>query len=293
MSSTYTTNLHLELQGTGDNSGTWGGVLNSNVFQIIDDAIGNVQTISLSGTDVTLTTSQTQKNAFILTGALIANVSVIWPSINRTAFVINNTTGAYTVTLKAGTPSATVVIQQGARRFVVVATNNVYAQTQADIGDMKEIGGSSPQAGWLLCYGQAISRTTYSALFNEIGTAYGIGDGSTTFNLPDRRGRVAAGRDDMGGSSAGRLTSTTMSPDGTTLGATGGEQTHTLVTSEMPSHRHGLPQTLNATTFPPVAGSGVAGFATTSTTESAGGDGAHNNTQPTIIHNVVIYTGVV
>ena len=67
-------------------------------------------------------------------------------------------------------------------------------------------GGSAP-SGWLLCYGQAISRTTYAALFSAIGTVYGSGDGSTTFNVPDLRGRVIAGQDDMGGTSADRLTS--------------------------------------------------------------------------------------
>lgn len=56
-----------------------------------------------------------------------------------------------------------------------------------------------------MCFGQAVSRTTYAALFAAIGTAYGAGDGSTTFNVPDMRGRVAAGKDDMGGTAAGRL----------------------------------------------------------------------------------------
>lgn len=54
-----------------------------------------------------------------------------------------------------------------------------------------------PSSNWVLCYGQAISRTTYAVLFTRLGTTYGVGDGSTTFNVPDLRGRVAAGRDDM------------------------------------------------------------------------------------------------
>jgi microcystin-dependent protein len=66
-----------------------------------------------------------------------------------------------------------------------------------------------------------VSRASYAGLFAVIGTAHGAGDGSTTFHLPDLRGRVAAGKDDMGGSSAARLNSMSS----TTLGASGGAQT--------------------------------------------------------------------
>jgi microcystin-dependent protein len=72
-------------------------------------------------------------------------------------------------------------------------------------GVMVPYAGSSAPTGWLLCFGQAVSRSTYAALFTAIGTTYGAGDGSTTFNLPDARGRVIAGKDDMGGSAASRL----------------------------------------------------------------------------------------
>jgi microcystin-dependent protein len=66
--------------------------------------------------------------------------------------------------------------------------------------------GSTADPGYLLCYGEAVSRTTYAALFARLGTTYGSGDGSTTFNLPDYRGRVLGGIDNMGGTAAGRLT---------------------------------------------------------------------------------------
>lgn len=75
-------------------------------------------------------------------------------------------------------------------------------------GTVLPFAGSTAPDGWLLCYGQAVSRTTYAVLFAVIGTTYGIGDGSTTFNVPDLRGRVAAGKDDMGGSAAGVITKT-------------------------------------------------------------------------------------
>jgi len=73
----------------------------------------------------------------------------------------------------------------------------------------------------LLCFGQAISRTAYAGLFAIWARPMARGDGSTTFNLPDLRGLVVAGKDDMGGSSAGRLSSQLAS---TTLGASGGAQ---------------------------------------------------------------------
>ena len=69
-------------------------------------------------------------------------------------------------------------------------------------GMLFPFAGASAPTGYLLCHGQAVSRTTYADLFTAIGTTYGTGDGSSTFNLPDLRGRVIAGQDDMGGSSA-------------------------------------------------------------------------------------------
>jgi len=105
-------------------------------------------------------------------------------------------------------------------------------------GAITAYAGADAPTGWLLCYGQAVSRLTYSALFEAIGTTYGIGDGYSTFNVPDLRGRVIAGQDDMGGTSANRLTGVTGSVNGDTLGGTGGAETHTLSTAEMPAHTH-------------------------------------------------------
>lgn len=81
-------------------------------------------------------------------------------------------------------------------------------------------------SGWLSCDGSAVSRTTYSALFAIIGTTYGPGNSSTTFNLPDMRGRTPIG------------TGTGTGLTGRNLGQTGGAETHTLTTSQMPSHTH-------------------------------------------------------
>lgn len=98
-------------------------------------------------------------------------------------------------------------------------------------------------ANYLLCYGQAVPRATYPIL-HAIASAsaypHGNGDGSTTFNLPDHRGRVAIGRDDMGGAAAGRITSGGSGIPAATLGATGGVQNVGLVSGEMPAHVHTL-----------------------------------------------------
>lgn len=90
-------------------------------------------------------------------------------------------------------------------------------------GEVVPFAGSTAPAGALFCYGQTVSRTTYAGLFAVISTTHGAGDDSTTFSLPDLRGRVAAGKDDMGGSNAGRLNSIAS----TTLGSAGGAQAET------------------------------------------------------------------
>lgn len=183
-------------------------------------------------------------------------------------------------------------------------------------GTIVPYGGDSAPTDWLLCFGQAVSRTTYAALFAVLGTTYGSGDGSTTFNLPDLRGRVPGGKDNMGGTAANRLTSAGAGVDGATLGASGGAQTHTLTSAQMPAHSHagstasagahqhgytapsgsfrvgsGDSETPDRTVLPGAATTDSNGAHThTLSISNTGGDGAHNNTQPTIILNYIIKT---
>src|SRR5579871_3952906 len=96
-------------------------------------------------------------------------------------------------------------------------------------------GATAPNSSFAFPYGQAISRTTYASLFALLGTTYGNGDGSTTFNLPDKRGRISVALDTMGGTASGRVTSASGGIDGTTVGATGGGQTYTMQRSDLPN----------------------------------------------------------
>lgn len=153
-------------------------------------------------------------------------------------------------------------------------------------GDTTPIGiqlpyvNATPPTGWLICDGSAISRTTYPDLFAVIGTSYGVGDGSTTFNLPDKRGRVSVGLDPS-------ITWFNV------LAKKGGKETVTLGISHIPSHGHNY----RADGYNTIALSNL-GWVTTgdfvsinqggggyrlglgASVQNTGGGQAHNNLQP-------------
>jgi microcystin-dependent protein len=136
--------------------------------------------------------------------------------------------------LVQGTPYVALYNNSDAAWYLQNSFSNPYQIPLGGVVDF--IGLIAPNSAFVFPYGQAISRTTYSTLFSLISTQYGAGDGSTTFNLPDLRGRVVAGKDDMGGSSANRLTNADDGLNGDTLGASGGGETQTLVTANLPPY---------------------------------------------------------
>ncbi|MFA5993372.1 MAG: tail fiber protein [Parcubacteria group bacterium] len=167
------------------------------------------------------------------------------------------------------------------------------------IGAITQYAGSASPSGWLLCDGAAISRATYAALFAILSTTYGIGDGSTTFNLPNLKGKVVVGYD------SGQT-------EFNSLGKTGGEKTHLLTGAESGEKGHNHTQdshyhNIGGNTLMTVAGSGwfaaASGFAhgvdavnvsgTTATNQAVAASNAstaHNNLSPYIILNFIIKT---
>ena len=126
---------------------------------------------------------------------------------------------------------------------------DITTDTIIPAGMIMPTAGSVEPSGWLYCYGQNLNRTTYARLFTAVGTTYGSGDGSTTFGMPDLRGRTIAGKDNMGGTTASRLTAGVSGITGTTLGAVGGSEalathTHTGTTGiNSVGHTHNINQT--------------------------------------------------
>jgi microcystin-dependent protein len=201
----------------------------------------------------------------------------------------------------AGGVTYAVRLQAGA--VDSAAGYTVAGQALIPVGTMWAFAGAAVPAGWLACDGAAVTRAAYAALFAVIGTAYGAGDGATTFNVPDSRGRALVGAGQGAGLSA------------RALGAAGGEEAHTLVTAETPAHTHDGTTTAGqgahahtqrigtaddknfsgiAGQVPPADGSAFTGatYAIDSTgsdhqhaftTGAAGGGAAHNNMAPFLV----------
>jgi microcystin-dependent protein len=195
------------------------------------------------------------------------------------------------------------------------AASGVGQNVQGIIGEIRMFGGPSASIPpkWYACYGQAVSRTDFAAAFSVIGTAWGVGDGTTTFNLPDFRGRLGAGLDNMGGTGAGRMTAGVSGVPGTTLGGVGGSQnafqdvlTGVSVVTD-PGHDHvenlyvegnvaaggtitvaGPPINTGADISTVVNTTGI----TVTTTVTTASTGTTQNVQPTAMVNMIIYLGV-
>lgn len=149
---------------------------------------------------------------------------------------------------------------------------------------MLDFAGATPPQYYLLCNGQAVSRTDYAELFAVIGTTWGAGDGSTTFNVPNSQGRVIG---------VGTNTDRNGHSGTWVLGDIGGEYNHKLTVDEMPSHTHNsrYRRQFNYTAMGSytyaLASTGTSGYEQSeqSTNTYTGGNSFHNNMQPFVVAN--------
>lgn len=202
---------------------------------IIDNAGASIYTrlagASLNTTGISINNSESLDHSHTLTGTAAAQLwsGSVAGSTSGASATMNHAHSASTSTSLSGdseTAPRHTAVNYLIKLFDSASVNIFNSRTNSPFkaGFIIPGGQSTAPQGWLLCGGQAVSRTTYAELFTAIGTTFGSGDGSTTFNVPDLRGRTVAGRDDMEGVAANRLTAGVSGITGTTLGASGGSQ---------------------------------------------------------------------
>ena len=264
--------------------------------QLVDDAVTTSKIADNAITNDLLATNAVQATN------LAAN-SVTSSALQNDSVDANKIAGnAVTQAAVASNAIGTDQIADGAVNSTKLASGIAFVA-----GMVMPFAGAAAPTGWLLAYGQAASRSTYSSLFTAIGTTYGSGDGSSTFNLPDLRGRVAAGKDNMGGSAASRITSSQSNSDdpitGATLGDTGGDEVQGLLEGHLAAHSHsGGTYQASFNRLVTSSGSGVVArgpnidgssfttqtYSVTGSSGSTGSGTPVNNMQPTIILNYII-----
>jgi microcystin-dependent protein len=182
--------------------------------------------------------------------------------------------------------ASTATIQPGRLLEIVCdGAGFLVASASTAVGSIHDYGGGTVPAGFLLCFGQNVSRSTYKWLFAAWGTTHGTGDGSTTFGVIDLRGRASFGQDNMGGTAAGRISNSTSDAGiaGQTLGSGGGSESRLLSTVNLPTT---APYALS---FGGAADGASASFVNSFFT---GGGQAFKALNPGMIVNKMAYTGV-
>lgn len=191
MTSTFTPNINLQLQGVGDNPNTWGTTLNNNVFTPIDTALGGAYAVTMTNADVTLSAANALNLVFNITGLLTGSHNLIFPAaIGRTLIINNQTTGAYTVTVLSSGGTG-VVVPQGLRSTVNIdPSNNTayipngYLSAALAAGNLLIGNGSGNAAAQAVSGAITISTSGSTALGTGVVLGTNIGSAAVTaYNL--------------------------------------------------------------------------------------------------------------
>lgn len=292
---------------TATTSGTVSGLVATSTHYCRVKAVNAVGDSAWSATITTNTTTYDPPTNLAATSTTISSITLGWTGTGvATSYTVQCArdtdflTGLQSTSISAPSTAATIgslpfntpyycrvnaVNPNGTSPWTATlstASNNKYGSLP--LGTSSEGYWTTPPTGFLLEDGSAVSRTMYSDLFALIGTTYGAGDGSTTFNLPDSRGRITVN----------------LNPADTqfdTMGEKYGEKTHTMTLAELPSHAHQQYVTANGggsavrNDYSADANGGI--YPQGLNGGGAGGGGARNNIQPTIVKQFAIkYTEV-
>ena len=328
MTSIFTTEIKLELPARNDYLNTWDTPVNNN-FKTISAKLGGALPLTAATSTIVLTQGQALNAVIVLTGAATQSQVIQIPAGISGIYLFRNwTTGGYFAALQTAAGGSSVFASPGTQIAAFCDGTDVFPLDQSQTPPGTVLASLSPTvpAGFVLCYGQLLSRAAYPGIYMAIGTAFGAGDGSTTFQMPDFRGTTLAGADNMGGAARNILTS--FGNNGQSLGAMGGEQSHVLSVAELAAHNHGITdpghghsyndpghshsyQETNNTNYyaqtnSPTANTnagaygaqtggsgtniGINNSATGISVNSQGSSTPHNNVQPTIIVNWIMKT---
>jgi microcystin-dependent protein len=238
--------LGLLMQGTGNNSNSWGDNLNNFVFAYLEQAIAGYVGKTLAGGAATLTAAQHRAGMIEFTGTLSSNATVTVDNSSKRWRFFNNTTGNYVVLVKtaAGNP---IEIPQGTHKDVVCDGNdNLYRLDADKVGNLIHHAGSTAPPGTMACSGGTYVRADHPDLFSRIGTTWGAGNGVTTAGLPNftdtnRFLRAAGGSLAVGSYQASQNKAHTHTASGTTTvtGTTDSQGAHQHdVFLKDPGHKH-------------------------------------------------------
>jgi microcystin-dependent protein len=331
MSGLYTWSKTASANASSDNAVNWaegmapsavndsGRGMMASTAKWRDDITGAIET-SGTATAYAVSSNQVFDTLAHLDGQMIAFA----PHVTNGAAVTLNVDGLGAKPLRGapGLDLAAAVLIAGSPYVATYynAAGEFILQGFLQLPDVIPIGGCIPYLGttvpnpnFAFPYGQTFSRSVYAKLFALVGTTFGSGDGSTTFTGPDVRGRAFFGLDNMGGTAANRITAGGSGIAGPTLGATGGAETVTLTSAQIPAHSH--PNTLSqtphnhgygptSTTTVVSAGESFSGWSGPATTNqitqavnanitinnanNTGGGGAHTNMPPAFICPVIM-----
>lgn len=247
--------LQLLLQETGGNNNNWGVLLNQGL-QKIEDAIAGVSAIATTGGSVTLSDDQARPGVLFIQGILTSAAIINVPERYKSWLVVNATSGAFDVSVKCVSEPSGYFVDRGSPELLWcngTTVNIVGSAGQVPVGTILNHGGSTVPANYLEADGTTISRTTYGRLFAKIGTAWGVGDGTTTFNKPTASNRYPRGR--TTGLAVGTLQDfDTGSHTHAGSAAAVGDHIHTI--AGVGDHNHGVIGATSGT-----GGGGGAGFA--------------------------------